>query len=240
VSLPDAPRPAITLFRGRGVSARTVAAPQPLPSAPGAASRPAREKRKWILSVEPGESVPKLSAREKMAYWLHEEIHPASPIPAFVSAGYGQMVLNDPNFGSDSGAFGARLGAAFLRQATMRFFVSSAIPALDGEDPRYYLAGSGGIADRAGYAVKQAFFDRLDNGRSTFNFSNIFGHLAAASLTPLYYPPASRGSKVVMQTWATSIAGSAANNLFLEFLPELVHKWPRMGRFGLPGRHRGQ
>jgi hypothetical protein len=173
-----------------------------------------------------------------MEFWLHEEFRPSAAVPAFVAAGYGQLVLNDPKFGSDSGAFGDRLGAAALRQASMRFLASSVIPTFDGEDPRYYRAASGGVVHRVGWAVKQTFVDRLNDGHRTFNFSNIFGHLAAASLTPAYYPSVSRNTRVVMQTWGTSIAGSAINNMFLEFWPDVVNKWPLAGHLLLPRRSR--
>jgi hypothetical protein len=239
-SLPDTPGPHLTGSLSRSVSVLVIQVPRTRATAPDPRSHADDEtrKRKWTLSIDPGEVTPRLDARDKMKFWLHEEMRPTASLPAFVAAGYGQLVLNDPKFGANSGAFGERLGAAFLRDATMRFLVSSAIPAIDGEDPRYYRAESGGILRRAGWAVEQTFVDWRDSGRRTFNFSDIFGHLAAASLTPAYYPSASRSAEVVMRTWGTSIAGSAANNLFLEFLPCVVHRWPRTRRFWLPERHR--
>ena len=226
--LPDAPRPAAALDRA-GAPGQVITTPGPPPAAPNPTAHASYETRKWAQSVDPGETVPRLNAHDKMEFWLHEEFRPSAAVPAFVAAGYGQLFLNDPRYGSDSGAFGDRLGAAFLRQASMRFFASSVIPTFDGEDPRYYRAASGNFLHRIGWAGKQAFIGRLDNGHRTFNFSDIFGHLAAASLTPTYYPPKSRSAGVVMRVWGTSIVGAACNNLFLEFWPDLVRRWPRAG-----------
>jgi hypothetical protein len=171
-----------------------------------------------------------------MAFWLHEEFRPSATLPAFVSAGYEQLLQEDPKYGAGSGAFGQRLGAATLREANMRFFSSSLFPAIDGDDPRYFRAASGSIWHRAGWAVEQAFVAQRDSGQRAFNYSDIFGHLAAAALTPAYYPPKSRTAGVVLRVWGTSITGAAGDNLFLEFWPDIVRRWPRVGHFMLKPR----
>lgn len=165
-----------------------------------------------------------------MFYWLHREAEPSAALPGFISAGFGQLVNSDPKFGTDSAAFGERLGAAFLRQATMRFFVISLVPAIDHTDPRYLRKASGGYGGRALWATERAFVSQKDDGSRTFNNSDIFGHLAASALTPLYYPHSSSSSRVVMTTWATSIGGTIGNNLILEFFPDAINAWRRHHR----------
>jgi hypothetical protein len=238
VSLPDAPRPAIELESSPAWSGQVIRAPGRPPAAPNPRARASLEARRWAQSVDPGETVPRLDARDKMEFWLHEELRPSAAVPAFVAAGYGQIFLNDPKYGSDSGAFGERLGAAALREASMRFFSSSLIPTFDGDDPRYFRAASGSIWHRTAWAAEQAFVAQRDSGRRAFNDSDIFGHLAAAALTPLYYPPKSRTAGVVMRVWGASIAGAAGNNLFLEFWPDVVHRWPRARNFMLAPKSR--
>ncbi len=214
--LPDAPQ-----------AQQTAPAPQAVPADPKASSPLAHEsyeKRKWSGYVDPDERVPVLHPRDKMVFWLHEELEPSSPLPAFVSAGYGQLTGADPKYGSGEGAFGERLGAASLRQASMRFFADSLLPTLDHEDPRYYRKASGGYAGRALHAAEFTLLDRNDRGQRTFNNSDIVGHLMASALTPAYYPQSGRTGSVVFRTWGTSIAGAAVNNLFLEFWPDLVNK----------------
>lgn len=225
-SLPDAPQPTTLSTAYEAQEQNTPAKPDPL--APPAHADPAsaspiehapREKRKWAQFVDPGERIVPLYPHDKWVFWLHEETTWYSLGPAFISAGFGQLT-GAPAYGSDSGAFGDRLGAAVLRQATMRFFCSSFFPMVTREDPRYYRKATGGYLGRAGWAAERAFVTQNDNGSHGFNYSNIVGHLVASSLTPLYYPAPSANTHVVMQTWATSIAGSAANNLFLEFVPD--------------------
>ncbi|MBB6145432.1 hypothetical protein HNQ77_003393 [Silvibacterium bohemicum] len=196
---------------------------QPLPNAPPdhAADTKHIAPNKWYGVVDPGERVAPLYSKDKLVFWLHEEVTPVSLLPAFVSAGYGQLTGGDPKYGIDSGAFGERLGAAAVREASMRFFSDSLFPFLTHSDPRYYRMGSGGFEARAGYAAERLFIEQRDSGAHGFNFSDIFGRLAASSLTAAYYPEPSVNAGVVFKTWGTSLAGAAANNLFLEFWPDI-------------------
>lgn len=218
-SLPDAPVPAV----GVEQSTPQITPPgKPESGKAGSVDKASLEKRKWSQYVDPGEHVPRLTARDKMVFWLHQEARVSSLFPALLSAGYGQLT-DTPEYGSDSGAFGDRFGAALIRQATMRFFCGSLMPTLDGEDPRYFRKASGGYGGRAGWAAEQAIIAHRDSGRRSFNVSDVVGHLAASALTPLYYPGPSANTRVVIQTWGTSIAGAAGNNLFLEFWPDVVN-----------------
>ena len=184
-------------------------------------------KHRWKAYVNPWQPVSPLTRNQKLQFWLHLEVTSYSPLPTLFGAGYEQLIDGDPKFGTDSGAFGERLGAGFLRDASMRFFVSSAFPAMLHEDPRYYRKASGPIVRRGLWAGEQALVTRTDKGRQTVNYSDILGHLAACALTPLYYPAPSANGRVVVEAWLTSIAGDAGNNLFLEFWPSLRSRWRR-------------
>jgi hypothetical protein len=231
--LPDAPLPVIALDRTGSAPVQVIRAPGPPPAVQNSKAHAPMAARKWAESVDPGETVPRLSARDKMEFWLHEEFRPSAALPALVAAGYEQGLQEDPKYGTGGDAFGQRLGAAVLRQTSMRFFASSLLPTIDGDDPRYFRSASGSIWHRAAWAAEQAFVSQRDSGQRAFNYSDIFGHLAAAALTPTYYPAKSRTAGVVMRVWATSITGAAGNNLFLEFWPDIVHRWPRIGHFML-------
>lgn len=229
-SLPDAPEPAFagqTAPAGSSGPLQPTPPGKPQPGSAGSVDHASYAKRQWAQYVDPGEHVPRLTAREKMAFWLHEEARPWSLGPALLSAGYGQLTDDAPQYGTDSGAFGERLGAALLRQASFRFFSSSLFPALDGEDPRYYRKARGSVKARALWAGERALITQRDSGETSVNFSLIVGHLAASALTAAWYPQPSVSKRVVMETWTTSIAGAAGNNLFLEFWPDVTNRWRR-------------
>lgn len=208
-------------------------ATQPLPDAPAPEARNPGQRpvhvsdtstyrpSKWYGVVDPGERVPRLHSRDKMMFWLHEEISPVGWFPAVFSAGYEQLTNGDPKYGSDSAAFGERLGAGFLRVSSFRFFSDSLLPTLTHEDPRYFRKAYGGVKARGLYAAEQVVVGRRDNGSIGINYSDIFGHLAGAALTATYYPAPSVNTGVVMETWGVAMAGDAGGNLFLEFWPDV-------------------
>jgi hypothetical protein len=204
--LPNAPLP----------RARSVPNPGPPPMH---ASHPSPAS-KWDGVVDPGEVIPPLSPRDKMLFWLHEEVRPMSLAPAFLSAGWGQLIDGHPKYGSDSAAFGERLGAAALREASARFFSDSLLPVVTHEDPRYYRKAYGSITQRGLYAARQVLVAQRDDGSSGFNYSQTFGNLAADALAVTYYPEPSTNAQAVFTAWLWSFAGSAASNLFLEFWPD--------------------
>jgi hypothetical protein len=156
-----------------------------------------------------------------MMFWLHEEVQPMSLFPAFTSAGWGQLVGSDPKYGSDSGAFGERLGAAALRQATFRFFADSFMPTITHEDPRYFRKAHGKITARGVYAAERVFVSQRDDGSHGFNYAGTIGRAAASALTMAYYPAQSANGRVAAETWGISLAGWAGVNLFHEFWPDV-------------------
>jgi hypothetical protein len=179
---------------------------------------------KWFGVVDPGEKVPPLYTRDKMVFWLHEEIGPLSLFPAFTSSGWEQLMGTDPKYGSDSGAFGQRLGAAVVREASMRLFSDSLLPAITHEDPRYYRKAYGPIKERGIYAAERVFVSQRDDGSHGFNYSDTLGRAAASVLTLAYYPQPSANATVVARTWGVSLAGLAGVNLFQEFWPDVRDK----------------
>lgn len=174
---------------------------------------------KWYGVVDPGEKVPPLYPRDRMLFWLHEDINPIGWAPGLLATGWEQLIDGDPNYGSDSAAFGDRIGAAVLRDTSMRFFSDSLVPAITHEDPRYYRKAYGSIKGRGVYAAERVFVVQHNDGSHGFNYSETLGHLAAAALTPTYYPAPSANARVVMTTWALSLLGDAGGKLFLEFWP---------------------
>ncbi|MGC1362808.1 MAG: hypothetical protein WA426_01965 [Silvibacterium sp.] len=176
---------------------------------------------KWYGVVDPGQKVPPLYPRDKMLFWAHESISPVGWVPAFASAGYEQLMNSDPKYGSDSAAFGERLGAGFLRVTSFRFFSDSLLPTFTHEDPRYYRKGFGNVGARGLYAAERVFVAQRDNGTHGFNYSDIFGHLGGAALTMTYYPHPSANWTEVMEVWGISLAGDAGGKLFLEFWPDV-------------------
>jgi hypothetical protein len=194
----------------------------------GAAFDPAAVRRRLLatrsdITIYPGQKAPPLSARDKRVMGLKQSFTLFSLIGWTTSAGYSQLVNGSPNYGTDSGAFGERLGAAALRNTSQNIFGNVIFAPLFHEDPRYYKMGKGHKGyKRIAYAATRALITRADDGHATPNYSLIAGRVFGAALSNAYYPETNRGFSQTAQTFGTSMGGAAIGFVVTEFLDEAL------------------
>lgn len=177
--------------------------------------------------VAPDEQAPVLSAHDKIVMGVKDSITPFSMASWLVSAGYSHVTNGPPNYGTDSGAFGQRLGAAALRDISEDVFTTSVFANVFHEDPRYYKLGrKSSIKKRVIYAATRPLITRTDSGKPTINLALLSGNLAGAILSNAYYPPNNHGVSETVKIFGSSIGGSALGFGVSEFLSdalEIVH-----------------
>jgi hypothetical protein len=175
------------------------------------------------ITIEPGQTAPSLSSQAKVVLGLKESFTFFSAVGWTASAGFSQLTNGSPNYGTDSGAFGERLGATSLRLISQNIIGNAFFAPLFHEDPRYYKMGDGhNLAQRVIYAATRTLITKSDDGRSQPNFSLLSGHLAGAALTNTYYPSINRGFKETAETFGNSIGGSAVGFVVTEFLYDVL------------------
>ena len=189
--------------------------------------------RRYAQVIEPHQSAHPFTGPEKLVFSLTEVARPITLLPALYSASYEQLFNTDPKYGHDAGAFGEKFGASMLRSASVRVFADGILAGAFHQDPRYYRIAHGNIFHRSLLSVRQALIRRGDDGTDQFNYSGIAGRAAAAALTVTYYPEPSVTAKVVGTTFLYSIATDAGGNLLLEFLPNMIRKFPIMQKLRL-------
>jgi hypothetical protein len=178
--------------------------------------------------IQPGQAVPTLTVRDKALLGIRDAFSPFAAVGWFVSAGYDQAFNSSPNYGSDRGAFGQRLGAAVLRDASEGIFSDSVMSSVLREDPRYYRLGpSHGFVARLVYAGTRPVIGRTDGGRTIPNLANLSGTLAGAAMASAYYPPVNRGATQTMEIFGGSLGTSALGDVVSEFFDDVfgaIHK----------------
>jgi hypothetical protein len=175
------------------------------------------------ITIQPGQTAPSLSRSDKVSLGLRESFTLFSVIGWTASAGYSQLINGSPNYGTDSGAFGERLGAASVRLISQNIFGNAIFAPVFRTDPRYYKMGPGhNIVKRTLYAATRTLITRSDNGRAQPNYSLLSGNLAGAALTNAYYPSTNRGFTETAKTFGNSLGGSAVGFVVTEFLDEAL------------------
>jgi hypothetical protein len=221
--LPDSPG---ALFPSSSSSADANSA-DPGPADPNGAQTPTGPRPKATahlkMIVNPGEVAEPMPVRDKVVAGFTNSVSLFSATGWLTSAAWGQLINGSPNYGTDAGAFGQRLGAAAIRGVSQGVFSNSLFAPLFHEDPRYYVMGKGHpFFKRIVYAGTRAIITRTDNGHTSFNFSLLAGNAAGAALTIPYYPAQNTSFKEVAETFGGSIGGSTLGFVVDEFIVDAL------------------
>ena len=139
-------------------------------------------------------------------------------IPAVIAV-YNMHEQTTPEFHEGAAGYARYFWHSAVDQTSENYFVEFIFPTVTLEDARYYTLGHGGFVKRTGYALSRAVITRSDSGNETFNISEVFGAGAAAGVSNLYYPSASRSVGNSMSEWAEDVGIDAASFWFKEFWP---------------------
>jgi hypothetical protein len=170
------------------------------------------------MVVSAGQTTSPLLANQKVTLGMKAPFSLFSVTGWVFSAGWAQLRNGAPNYGTDKGAYGERLGATAIRNVSEAIFGTAVLAPILHEDPRYYVMGSGhNFARRSLYAATRVLITRDDSGRTTPNFSLIGGNLAGSALTNAYYPSTNRGFSQTAMTFGNSLGGSAIGFVISEF-----------------------
>ena len=175
------------------------------------------------LFVPAGWTAQPLTAHDKVVAGAKDLYSLTNFAAMFASARYEHVLNSQPNYGTDKGAFGQRLGAAAIRETSQTFFQEVVAAPLLHEDPRYYQKGPQfNPVNRTLYAVGRTFITRNDSGKPTVNGATLLGYAAAAALTPAYYPSINRNFSDVASVYGGSIGGAALGYFIQEFTPDVL------------------
>ena len=173
------------------------------------------------MIVLPDEIADPMTVHDKVAAGLKNSA--LSATGSIAVAGWEQLTDGRPNYGTDSGAYGQRLGAEAIRGTSSSLLSHSVFAPIFHEDPRYYVMGSGNpFFKRLVYAGTRALITRTDSGHSTPNFALFAGNAAGSALTVTYYPAKNTTFSGVAETFGGSLGGSALGFVVDEFLADAL------------------
>jgi hypothetical protein len=160
-----------------------------------------------------------LTPQQKFHLAWRSSIDPVTFLATGFFAGIEQATNTFPGYGQGAQGYGKRFGANYADNFIGTMIGSAILPSLLKQDPRYFYKGTGTVRERIRYALRSAVLCKGDNGRWQVNYSGILGGAAAGGISNLYYPASDRnGIGLTLENTALGIAGTAAQNLFQEFL----------------------
>jgi len=166
-----------------------------------------------------------LTAHDKVVLGLKDAYSPFSFLGIIFSAGYSHALNGQPNYGTDRGAFGERLGATAIRDTSESIFTDAIFAPLLHEDPRYYVEGPQyNFFHRVIYAATRPIITRTDSGKETLNGALLLGYASGSAISYAYYPKINQNFKDTAATFGGSLAGAAIGDLVSEFSDEVLVK----------------
>ena len=238
----DEPRPAAASTPSAPAPAPQAAAPAPAPSgssAPAPDKQPAQaaqefpsgQQTKRILGIVPNfravsvdQKLPPETVKEKFTDASEDSFDYSSIfIPAALAA-YSMGQRATPEFHQGAAGYARYFWHSAVDQTSENYIVEFVFPTFTREDSRYYTLGHGGFLKRTGYALSRAVVTRSNSGAEVFNVSEVFGAGAAAGLSNLYYPSASRSLGNTSTQWALDVAIDAGSFWVREFWPDINNR----------------
>lgn len=193
-------------------------------------SQPEEKQPKRILWIIPNyravstfTQLPPLSPKQKLWLATEDSFDYSSFALAAIVAGISQAGNSTPEFGHGGTAYGRYLWHTYTDEVVGNYFTEALLPIATHEDPRYYTLGQsgGGFLHRTGYSLTRLLITRNDSGHNTFNSSEVFGNLAGAALSDLYYPRPERTWGKTGQKWLLQLGIDAFFDMAKEFWPEI-------------------
>ena len=226
-----------TAQNGPAQTSPAQAAPAPLPDAPSAAPAAKtstrtndEEQEKRIMGVLPnfrsvsaGAKVPKETLKQKLVTATEDNFDYTSLFFAGVIAGDSFVSEATPEFHQGAAGYARYYWHTVADQSAENYFVELILPVMTHEDSRYFAMGreGGSVMKRAGYALSRVVVTRTDEGKPTFNISEIAGSAAAVSVSTLYYPAPERTVDKGLRNWGLDVTYDGVAFMFHEFWPDI-------------------
>lgn len=174
--------------------------------------------------IPAGEATPQIHKWDKIQLAARNLYSFTSFASFFFSAGWSHLTNGQGNYGTNSGAFGQRLGAATIRDSSQAFLANGPLAVWLHQDPRYFAMGPGhSFGRRTWYALMRPLITRdSTDGHSVFNSSGILGLAAGTALNNLYYPKSNRNFHDNIASFGGSMGGSALSFAMDEYMSEIL------------------
>jgi hypothetical protein len=176
----------------------------------------------WYARFVTGPDVMPFSPVQKLRLAADNLINPFNLLTIAGVAGISVAADSHSTYGPGLPGWGRNVGVAFTQDMTGQFFGTFVIPSITHTDPHYHRRPDLSIPRRALLCVYQVFWQRADNGRRTFNYSEIIGPIVDMSFTNLYVPGQETHFSADAVRYGVDLGTAPIDNLITEFVPSIA------------------
>ena len=178
-----------------------------------------------FLTLENASQVPPLTAGQKFKVVARSSFdYVQYPWYGFL-AGIGQAQNSEAGYGQGAQGYAKRFGAATADGTIENFMTSAVLPSLLHQDPRFFQSGHGGFRRRTWYAFTRILVTRGDNGKSQFNYSEVFGSAFSGAVSTYgYHPHADKTIGNTAKVWGAQVGYDSLTYVVKEFWPDIRRK----------------
>jgi hypothetical protein len=176
----------------------------------------------WYARFVTGPDVMPFSPVQKLRLAADNLTNPFNLLTIVGEAGISVAANSHSAYGPGFPGWGRNVGVAFTQDMTSQFFGTFAIPSITHTDPHYHRRPDMSIPRRALHCVKDIFRERADNGKETFNYSELFGPMVDMSLANLYVPGQQTHFAADAERYGVDLATAPIDNIITEFVPSIA------------------
>jgi hypothetical protein len=166
-----------------------------------------------------------LTARDKLNLAAANVFNPFNLGTIALDAAIGVASDSHSPYGPGMEGFGKYAGVSLTENMTGEFFGTFLVPAVMHQDQHYHREPFMPVEHRILHAITQVVWARSDTGRPMFNYGNIVGGIATATVSNTFVPgPNRQGFDNTAQRLALAFALSPTGNLISEFFPDIARR----------------
>ena len=176
----------------------------------------------WYDRFVTGPDVMRFSPEQKFRLAVTNIINPFNLGTIVGEAGIEVAANSHSPYGPGVYGWAKLSGTNLTQDMTDQFFGTFLVPTITHTDPHYHRRPDFSIPHRIWHCIDEIVWQRADDGRDTFNYSQIVAPVFDIAISNLYVPGLQTRFSADAQRYGIDIATAPIDNFITEFVPSIA------------------
>ena len=176
----------------------------------------------WYDRFVTGPDVMRFSPEQKFRLAVTNIINPFNLGTIVGEAGIEVAANSHSPYGPGVYGWAKLSGTNLTQDMTDQFFGTFLVPSITHTDPHYHRRPDFSIPHRIWHCINQIVWQRADDGRDTFNYSQIVAPVFDIAISNLYVPNLQTRFSADAERYGIDIATAPIDNFITEFVPSIA------------------